>query len=311
MESPEACRPVGRDPALSGRFCIGQLAWWLPACALMGGAVAWFAVVAERYYAPLVAFPILIGVFLGGALVAVMRAGQVGHRPTILAGTLLAAVLTIVGQHWLAFLAVRHSEAKDPKRAADLRLFEALQSDFDPESPKPPGEPPSCFGEYLGWRAERKGLTIGGTTLRGGLVWLIWAVDGLLVAFAAGVLVAVTAKLPFCDHCRTWYHTMRSGKIDEATARELARVADVSLPDASLPGPIRSARYRLVTCREGCGPMGLALSWVQSDCGFSSGYVWLDPSGYGEVLQTLEKQKAESGKQNDEPDAAEPPIPNP
>jgi len=317
METPEARRPIGRDPALSGRFRIGQLAWWLPACALLGGAVAWFAVVAERYYAPLVAFPILVGVFLGGALVAMMRAGEVGHRPTILAGTLLGAAISIAGQHWLGFWQFRQGLEPSPEKAAAARLFEKAQEEAEKEAPEEeadqageespdtapqesrqeqspgaalprPAVPPSTFGRYLRWRAEGVGIPIGGTTLRGGLVWLIWAVDGLLVALAAGLLVAVTARLPYCDRCRTWYHTMRSGKIDELTTQELARLADVSLA-----GPIHSARYRLVACREGCGPTGLALSWEQPDGGFSSGYVWLDASGQSEVLSALEQKKDE------------------
>jgi len=301
METPEARRPIGRGPALSGRFCLGQLAWWLPACALLGGAVAWFAVVAERYYAPLVAFPILVGVFLGGSLVAVMRAGQVGHRPTILAGALLGAAISIAGQHWLGFWQFRQGLEQSPKKAAALRLFEQAQEEAR-EGPREetqrtepaeeavswPAVPPTTFGRHLRWRAERVGIPIGGTTLRGGLVWLIWAVDGLLVAIAAGVLVAATARLPYCDRCRTWYHTMRSGKIGDFTARELARLADVSMA-----GPIRSARYRLVTCREGCGPTGLALSWEQSEGRFSSGYVWLDASGRNEVLSALDQKKEE------------------
>jgi hypothetical protein len=73
------------------------------AVAILGGVAAWVAVLAGAYFAPWPDLPVLAGVGLV-MLVAVLRFAQIGHRPTLLAGTVAAVVLAVAGQHYLHYL---------------------------------------------------------------------------------------------------------------------------------------------------------------------------------------------------------------
>src|SRR4030042_5453002 len=86
-----------------GAFSWDRLLVWVPSCAVLGLLIAWAAVVAAGYFAPLVVFPLVVGVVLGGAIVLAMRVFRVGHRPTLWLGALLAGALVIVGQHYFSF----------------------------------------------------------------------------------------------------------------------------------------------------------------------------------------------------------------
>jgi hypothetical protein len=55
----------------------------------------------------------------------------------------------------------------------------------------------------------------------------------------------------------------------------------------------------LIACRGGCGPSGLALFWEQPDGDFSSGYLWLTPSGRNEVQETLDQRPTEAGEEKE------------
>ena len=63
-------------------------------------------------------------------------------------------------------------------------------------------------------------------------------------------------RVPYCNQCRTWYRTVRNGKIDLPTAGRLAELLGVETAGAP-----RSARYRLSACQGGCGPTRCELSW--------------------------------------------------
>ena len=60
-------------------------------------------------------------------------------------------------------------------------------------------------------------------------------------------------RLPYCNRCRTWYRTTRSGRIPLATARKLAGMREGTAAAGSGP------RYRFLNCESGCGPTGLEL----------------------------------------------------
>ena len=77
---------------------------WLPSCLFLGLLIARAAVDAQFYFAPLLVFPLLIGVLLGALLVLLMRMAQIGHRPTIIGGTLLAAGMAVLGIHFFTYL---------------------------------------------------------------------------------------------------------------------------------------------------------------------------------------------------------------
>jgi len=265
-------------PPASGVFRWDRLLIWLPVCAALGAMMAWAAVVARGYFAPLVLFPLLMGVVLGGTLVLAMRAARVGHRPTVWLGALLAAGCMIVGEHYSTFLRARHRLAREPDKLAKLQWL------------APERVPPDDFRGFMQWSAAR-GVSVGGSTAREGAAWLLWSIDALCMLLPALTLAAVTARLPYCNLCRCWYHTTRSGRVDRDTAARLAGLIEI---DADLE--MQRARYRLVVCQGGCGPTGIALSWSGPLGYFASGIQWLDEARRREVLAILDQSLLDSAE---------------
>jgi hypothetical protein len=105
----------------------------------------------------------------------------------------------------------------------------------------------------------------------------------LLLLAAAVALVVPALRLPYCNRCRSWYRTTRSGRIPPATARQLAGMVGQSMePRAVAP------RYRVLTCESGCGPTGLELAWRLPKHGIASTVTWLDSAQRGAVLAILD-----------------------
>lgn len=279
METPGESPRIAANGPQPGCFRVWQLVCWLPVSAILGIFVAWAAVIALGYFAPLVVFPILVGVVLGGGATALLRLLHVGHRPTILLGGLLALGLMIVGEHYFTYRQTHaaYQQAQE-KRLRDPESLSMLQVAL------PDSVPPSNFGMYLQWQAQQ-GRPIGRYTVKGGWVWASWGLDAVLIAIPAMILIVAAARLPYCNSCQTWYRTIRSGKIDAGTAHRLATLAGVPIP-----AKLHSARYRLIACRSGCGLSGLALFWEQPDGDFSSGYLWLTASGRNEVQEILDSR---------------------
>jgi hypothetical protein len=146
--------------------------------------------------------------------------------------------------------------------------------------------PPQGFGAYLRWRAAR-GFDLLGRRARGLAVWLIWGLDGLLVLAATVLLVAPALRQPYCNRCQSWFRTTRNGAIDVPVARRLAAAVHVPLPDE-----VASARYRLVTCRAGCGPTGFELRWQTRGGESSSARVWLDAAQRDQAVRSLDQGAA-------------------
>ena len=169
---PDGCRP---EPIVRGRFLWLKLVVWLPTCLVVGVLVAWAAVVAQSYVAPLVLFPLLVGVGLGALIVGMMRLGQVGNRRTVLLGTVLAVAVTVTGQHYFTYIAAFHPTRGKAKLSEPLRrAFSDLVRDSTPS-----------FAEFMRQRATHGRLLPGDYRARGWLAWVTWAVDGLLVLTAA------------------------------------------------------------------------------------------------------------------------------
>jgi len=272
---------LGLDAPRSGRFDLRRFALWLPLCGVLGLLIAVAAEVAQRYFAPFLLFPLMVGVLLGGMLVGLLRVCEVGHRPTVLAGAVLAAVLAAAGQHYVAFWRAQESLRSDPEHYAKLRLG------------FPEKVPPDQWWAFMQWSASR-GRQVWSWQARGAMAWATWGVDGLLVFGATLLLVLSAARLPYCNRCRRWYHTTRRGRIDPDAARQLAAVVDVAVA-----GEVRRARYRLIGCLGGCGPTGLSLYWEQVDGDCSAGPIWLNPSQRDRAEQLLDaaiatKQQAET-----------------
>jgi hypothetical protein len=264
-------------PIGAARFVWLQFALWLPACLILAVLVAWAAVVAQSYhFAPLVLFPLLVGVGLGALIVSIVRLGQVGNRPTVLAGTILAAAVAIAGQHYIGYLTTYHRIFEEVKSSQPVEqgLSELVES-------WTPG-----FAEFMLRQATRGRPLPGSYVAFGWIAWLTWAIDGLLVLAAVLAIVVPAMRLPYCNRCRSWYRVTRSGRIDVHIARRLAEVAEVCTDNHAT-----SARYRLLNCNRGCDQTEFVLSWDESPGGTSTVRVWLDTVSRNRIIQVLDESK--------------------
>jgi len=287
METEREAARGGSGPVGGGRF-----SWWsyvlsLPACLVLGVLVAWAASVAEEKFAPLIVFPLLVGVGLGALAVGLMRLGQVGNRPTVLLGAVLAAGVTVVGQHYVRYRAERARVERQVEEFRRAHLaYPKLTEGHEPS-------PPADVVSYLQAQARiGREMKMRGYVARGWVAWLTWAIDGLLVLAATLAMVVPAMRQPFCNRCRSWYRVTRSGRADAQTAGRLAELADVRLED--LPS---SARYRLLDCHGGCGPTEFVLSWQPPRTAAFSVRAWLEPPRRNRVVQVLDETKAEEGGQ--------------
>ena len=280
MESQRRDNRSGAQAAMAAEFRWGRLAFWLPASLVHGAAVAWLATVAETVRAPLLLFSLLVGLVLGATLVGSMRVCQVGHRATILLGTLLAVSTVIATEHYLGY-----RDACDEARQ-DAATYQLAKKVLGEEVKGRIPVPPQGFGEFLRWRAAR-GIDFVGYRARGWTVWLIWGFDALLVLGAALLPVVPALGQPYCNRCGSWFRTSRKAAVDATVARGLADAVDVALPEE-----VESARYRLVTCNAGCGPTGFELRWEASDGRSSSASVWLDVGKRDQVVGALDRGTA-------------------
>lgn len=271
-----------------GAFRWEKTPIWLFGCAVLGLLVAWAAVVARGYASPLVLFPLIVGAILGGSIVLWMRVLQIGHRPTIWLGVLMAGLLTVAGEHYFTFWKEQQRLAGDPEKLAGLHLV------------APERIPPATFSEFMAWSAER-GLRIGNYTARGGLAWLVWSVDGGLVLLPAMLLAIATARLPYCNRCGRWYRTVRSGRLDPRATTEMC-----ALVQNGLECEIASGRYRLIACCGGCGPTGLILFGEDAAGRDQRRVVWLDPAGCQRVVEILDELSRRSLKESQDGEEAGP-----
>lgn len=277
METVPHDRPTDQTPPPAPRFRWDRCSFWVPACLAYGGLVGWVAVLVERFRAPAFLFPIFVGLLLGASLAGMSRVSQVGNRVTVLLGTVLAASAAGFGQHYVSYRVARREAAEDARtyqRAAWLFHDKVLG-----DMPLPPDD----FLEYLRWDAAR-GSKVFGIEVRGAVVWLIWAMHGLLVLVAALAVVVPSLKKPYCDRCRSWFATTRRGPVALETARRLAGEIGAELPDE-----MASARYRLSACSGGCGPTRLELRLETPDGEWSSKQVWLDHERRNHVVRALDE----------------------
>jgi hypothetical protein len=262
-------------PAMEGRFSWFGLLVAIVVAPLFGLVWAWVAEVAQFYSAPIVLFPLLVGVFAGLSVVALVRFAQIGHRPTIVLAALLTAGVAGVGQHYFGYLAAyRPNDSATSTGLATGADFSALLRDLRPS-----------FGEYIQAQAKRGRPLWGKYVAEGWLAWLSWSVDVLLEAVGAVAVIVPAVRVPYCNQCATWYRTIRGGKIDRSSAQRLAEL--IGVEGVGLP---RSPRYRLSACHGGCGPTRCELSWEESGGAVDLVQVWLDSAGRNQVVAILDSQ---------------------
>jgi len=245
----------------------------LPVGGVFALASAWVAMVVQTDFgfAPLVIFPLLIGVGLGAMLVGLMRLTQVGHRSTVAIGSVAIALITVIALHYIGYL----KTYRWPRDNADQPTPRAWIVEIDD------------FDEHMLQRAELGIPLAWGYTARGPGAWLTWTVDGLLVLAAALAVVVPAVRLPYCNRCRTWYRVIRSGRIDVESGRALAEAVGLAVPERAV-----AVRYRLLACNGGCGPGGLDLSWEQPRQSARSMRTWLTTEQRDRVARALDEVNA-------------------
>ena len=288
MQEPEPLNSVQPPSIEPARFTWPGL--WLAVLAAPVVGLVWARIgqVVQSYFAPAVLFPILVGVFTGLTVVGLVRLARLGHRPTILLAAVLAAAMAAAGQHGFSYLSRYYWQsstvAAGPATGQDLT---ALSRELAREMA--PG-----FGRYLRAQAERGRPLPLGYRARGWAAWLSWAIDALLVVAGAVAVTIPAVRVPYCNRCRTWYRTVRNGKIDLGTAGRLAGLLDVEPPQRP-----RSTRYRLSACQGGCGPSRCELSWEHGG-GVDLVRTWLDVQKRNEVAAILDGLANKNDLENDE-----------
>ena len=230
-----------------GRFVASQAVVWFLAAPLLGAAVARAAVWAEHVRAPLLIFPLVVGGGLGILLVAVMRLANIGHRPTLMAGAVLAATVAAAGQHYIHYRDYADARAAFLAQKQDDGLLGQFQEMMPAAAPN--------FPDYMCRQARLGRAITADYSLYGAAAWASWAVDGLLLIAAAVAMIYVFSRSPYCQVCRSWYRQVRGGRVDGDTAARLADAAAVTINQ-----PVTAARYRLSHCASGCGPARLQLA---------------------------------------------------
>jgi hypothetical protein len=276
MNSPQASDPITSAPPTRGRFTWPGLAIWLPAAIVLGAASAWLATEVQHHFAPLLLFPMLVGIGLGAMLVGLMRVAQIGHRPTLLSGAVLATLVAVAGQHYASYREARQRDQQDI--AAIEKAREAFPEEFKDGLPGPT----IGFGQYMCRQAAQGRPLFGHHVAVGWAAWATWTVDGLLVLAAALMTALPAVRLPYCDRCRSWYRTTLSRRIAPATARQVADMAE-----ATIGNRLKWARCRLSNCSGGCGPTRFELSWEEPSRRTFVVEAWLDAARRDAVLRTL------------------------
>ena len=273
---------IEASPPGAGRFSWGQAAVWLAVVPLLGLLAAKVAVTTQFYFAPLGIFPLLVGAGLGGMLVALLRVAQVGHRQTLWAGAVLAGGMAVFGQHYLDYLGEREARLHRQENAGDA--IGKLRGAFPGLLESHRIDPPESFVAYMREQADQGRPLTSQWTVRGTAAWITWAVEAALTLVATMAVMLPALRQPYCNRCRSWYRTVRSGRVPAAGAQRLAEAAGVCLEM-----PVKSGRYRLSNCSSGCGPARIELSWetLAGDTFLST--VWLDVDRRGHVGRALDE----------------------
>ncbi len=275
MERLEKAASLTQPPVEAGLFAWRGFLLALATAPLFGLIWAWVGEVIQGYFAPLILFPLLLGIFAGVSIVALVRFAQIGHHPTIFLAAVLCGIVAAGGQHylcyWTAYYGPAPSSGTSTATGQDLSVL--IRDQMRPS-----------FGEYMEAQARRGRPMPFGFIAQGWEAWLSWLIDMLLVVAGAVIVTLPAVQSPYCSRCGTWYRTIRSGKIDQPTVLRLAELMGIEEI-----GQAHSPRYRLSACQGGCGPTRCELSWDEDAEGtVALACVWLDPAGRSQITAVLD-----------------------
>jgi hypothetical protein len=133
------------------------------------------------------------------------------------------------------------------------------------------------FGDYIdarvefGWTvtASRNADADSGTSFSGGMVYLIWLLEGVMVIGLAGAAPLVFAGAPYCEECDCWATKEKLGEIHHVDENAIkAAVAGAQWKGIIRPGghpqSNSRARYTLYTCPSDSEPMYLSVELVKT-----------------------------------------------
>ena len=254
-----------------GRFSGLQAGLWLTAAPAVGAIAAWGAMVGQFYWAPLLLFPVVVGVGLGALLVGLLRVAQIGHRPTIFAGAILAAAVAVVGQHYLSLRDAcwRYEHRPDAEVAGEgavglsgevPRLEPGTAARIPPVPVRPGG-----FGTAAGGRLQGEGRSC------------LAQLDGRRPAAAGGRRRRGHSRCP-----ATLLQPLPQLVPHDSQQPDRGgngRAAGGDRCHAAGAAHVTAARCRLSNCTGGCGPTRLELSWEEGGGRTFLTVAWLGGGG--------------------------------
>lgn len=284
QQETENCQiSLSTAPASRGRWTWWGWGLWLPGCLIFGTLLAWASFEFSGRFSPLFFYPLMVGLLLGASLVALVRLGQMGHRPTAWLALILTAGIVIGGQHYFSY---REASAQSERETVQFTQARAAFGDLvQGQLPSPPDN----LFDYLRDQALQGrplDTVFGPFVAQGAFAWLSWALDGLLILLPAVVMMAIALRRPFCGQCGSWRVTRRAGPLDGPTARRVAEMLE--MPHESDQGV---AYYRLTSCNQGCAPTGFSLSWQGSGKAEKLQTVWLDDEQRNQVVKILDQSR--------------------
>jgi len=258
-----------RAPLERRRFRPLRFGVWLVAALVAAACLAWFSTKVSARFAPILLLPIGLGILLGLLLSWGMRIFEVAHPSSLLAGSLFAAAMLVVGQHYVPYHQWR-SHAPSGAESLAAQVFPEMQTRLHRQD--------ATFSQFLREEADR-GMEVGEFQLGSRGMWLLWGISAALTLGSTATIVFLAVRRPYCDRCGSWYRVSRCGNIPIAKAAELATRLGWSDHKSA-------AAYRFWTCRGCCGSSGCELSWKHS--GLRPQFAWVDRAGMAAITQSLD-----------------------
>ncbi len=241
---------------------LGKYVGWLLPCLILTLLVTWFAAQARQIgYDPPVLFALVVGGILGFGLVACLRISRMIDLWIGILTTCAMVAICCAGQAYVIYFQdYVAADTVDHESAPVVPSATATKKD------------PPPFSDFIFGKLPTHLMR--------------WTIDSMLIMATTVLIVVPTLRQPSCKHCSSWYRTQTSGVVDGETAEDIVKICGIVLP-----GEPVSAQYRLLGCKQDCGPPGLELVWeTESESGTHTGRyrVWIDQSKRRRILELID-----------------------